>query len=512
MTLRGVILLVLGLSLWSPSQAETSRVTLLHFSDYHSHAVPFYADGEHGRGGIARAIGYLRREKKQPSTFVFNGGDTMNLGSPAWSDKYRCVEWPWLNGLVDAMAFGNHDADYGPATFDRCRRSVTYPILGANVVDHAGSPLFTVEGKQYVVLRSGSVRIGVVALASDGFEKLTRPETRPAAGVRFLPRIESAQSIVRALREIEGVNAVVVIGHAHREEDFELARSVPGIDLIFGTHSHIREELTRIPGTATWFISPHQYLGFISRVELRFDEGQLAGVEGRLVRMDRNIGEDRRVRNEVRRLRKRLERDPAYRSLFEPIGNAAIELSLDGQLQGETILGNLVMDVVRSAVTAHVALSTTSSFRQPIPPGRIVLEDLRAALPYENRIVMYDLEGASVRELLELGLGRRGTDAFAQLSGVRVRKEGDELEVEILRDPADPSKGFAPLDDASTYRVATTDYMARIASGYREIFGRADAVESGREVREEVRRFIVANSPVAAELDGRLYSSLITDQ
>ena len=29
--------------------------------------------------------------------FVFN------VGSPAWSDRYQGLEWPWLNGLVDAM-------------------------------------------------------------------------------------------------------------------------------------------------------------------------------------------------------------------------------------------------------------------------------------------------------------------------------------------------------------------------------------------------------------------------
>src|SRR5687767_7241923 len=102
-------LLVL-LFLAMPLSADTT-VTLLHFSDYHSHALPFYTDdGE--RGGIARAIGYLRGEKRR-GALVFSGGDTINKGSPAWSDRYGCAEWPWLNGVVDAMAFGNHDADYG---------------------------------------------------------------------------------------------------------------------------------------------------------------------------------------------------------------------------------------------------------------------------------------------------------------------------------------------------------------------------------------------------------------
>src|SRR3954462_797917 len=98
---------VLFLLLALPLSADTT-VTLLHFSDYHSHAQPFYTD-EGERGGIARAIHYLQREK-QRGALVFSGGGTINKGAPAWSDKYTCAEWPWFNGIIDAMAFGNHDA------------------------------------------------------------------------------------------------------------------------------------------------------------------------------------------------------------------------------------------------------------------------------------------------------------------------------------------------------------------------------------------------------------------
>ncbi len=37
-----------------------TTVTLLHFSDYHPHAVPFYSEGQTNSAGIARAIAYLK--------------------------------------------------------------------------------------------------------------------------------------------------------------------------------------------------------------------------------------------------------------------------------------------------------------------------------------------------------------------------------------------------------------------------------------------------------------------
>src|SRR2546430_871038 len=98
------LLFALLLLLCVSAHGRETRVTILHFSDYHSHALPFYDEGRPGEGGIARAIGFMRREKRR-GAIVLSGGDMINKGSPAWSDKFGCAEWPWLNGIIDAMAF-----------------------------------------------------------------------------------------------------------------------------------------------------------------------------------------------------------------------------------------------------------------------------------------------------------------------------------------------------------------------------------------------------------------------
>ncbi|MEO8382998.1 MAG: metallophosphoesterase, partial [Acidobacteriota bacterium] len=266
-----------------PLRAETT-VTLLHLSDYHSHALPFYTD-EGERGGIARAIGYLRQQKKA-GALVFSGGDTVNQGAPAWSDKYRCAEWSWFNGIVDAMALGNHDVDYGREEFDRCQKSVRYPILSAN------TPGF----RRYVVLKAGSARIGVFALAGPDF-----PELVKVPGLTFGDPIAAAREVVRALREQEKVDAVVMIGHEELDEDEKLAKAVPGIDVIFGSHSHLKRDLSRIEGTDTVTLSPSQYLTYISRLELTIAGGRVTNVKGGLIPVDASLPEDRKTAQRVRK-------------------------------------------------------------------------------------------------------------------------------------------------------------------------------------------------------------------
>lgn len=412
-----------------PLFADTT-ITLLHFSDYHSHALPFYTD-EGERGGIARAIGYLRAQKRA-GALVFSGGDTINKGAPAWSDKYQCAEWPWWNGIVDAMALGNHDVDYGRDAFERCRARVRYPILSANTSGFRGTALFTVRG----------VRIGVFALAGDDFPKLVK-----VPGFTFTDSTKAAKEAVRVLRDELNADVVVMIGHQETDADYALARAVPGIDVVFGTHSHLERDLVQIPGTTTTFISPSQYLAYISRVEVTVADGRVKNVRGGLVPVDGSLAADARIARRVANMQRDLERDPQYRDLFAVIGKLEAPLSTDA-------LAMRTLAVMREAASADVAISTRSSFRRPLPAGALTMELLRGAMPYDNEIVACTMTGAQLQRVLDAA----GPESYV----------------------AAPA-----IDPARTYRVATTDYMAYVA--YKDLFA-CDKGQTGLKVRDELRK------------------------
>jgi len=500
-----IVTVLLTLTFIPVATGQQAIVTLLHFSDYHSHAVPFYTEGRANTAGIARAIAYLKPLANDPNTLILSGGDTMNRGAPAWSDKYQCVEWNWWNGIVDAMAFGNHDADYGAEVFAHCRAQISYPILSANTLDSQQQPLFQYHGKTYAVFMLNGVKIGVFALAGTDFERLVKPEWRPASGTAFADRVQVARQVVQALRENEHVNAVVLIGHALYEDDLALAQAVPGIDVIFGTHSHRREELTHIPGAKTMIISPFQYLTYLSKVELTFTDGILSAVKGGLIPMDSNLPEDPAIAQRVAQMQADLETDPQYAPLFQRLGETSVELSTQGQVMGESLLGDFVMDIIRSAAQTHLALATSSGFREPIPPGTIREETLRTALPYTNRILVYAMTGVQIETLLNYSVSRSGSDFFSQVSGVRFRMvENKATNIHVLKDSANPMAGYLPLDPAAAYTVATTDFQGLVAGGYKEIFAQATYRDTGLEVREQVHSFIQAHSPLTAQLDGRI--------
>ncbi|MEO8033887.1 MAG: 5'-nucleotidase C-terminal domain-containing protein [Acidobacteriota bacterium] len=405
---------------------KTTKITLLGFSDYHSHALPFYSEERTDQGGIARAFGYMKREK-QRGAVVFSGGDMVNKGSPAWSDKFRCVEWPWLNGVVDDMAFGNHDADYGADEFARCRARVTHPILSAN----------TDGFQRYDVLTRRGIRLGVFAVAGPDFSSLVK-----AAPFRYSDRIDAARDVVKTLREVEHVDAIILIGHEHESDDFALARAVPGIDIILGSHSHLKREWQQIAGTKTWFLSPFQYLTYISRVELTFEGHVLQSAHGSLVPVNASMPVDKVIAARVSALQHELESDPQYAALFAPIGRLEHPLSVDA-------LGAFAVDAMRVSAKADLALSTKSSFRQPLPAGPLTMELLRMAMPYDNEIVLVTLGSVELSKLLA-----KGAESESYLAGT--------------------------IEEGKTYRVATTDYFAGVA--------KLTAEKTGLHVRDEVRK------------------------
>jgi 5'-nucleotidase/UDP-sugar diphosphatase len=417
--------LLLALLLTLPLSADTT-VTLLHFSDYHSHALPFYTD-EGELGGMSRAVGYLRQQKRA-GALVFSGGDMVNKGAPAWSDQYRCAEWPWLNGIVSAMAFGNHEPDYGREELERCRAQLAYPILSAN------TPGF----KPYAVVKTKGVRIGVFAVAGSDFTKLVKDYT-------FSDPIAAARAAVSALRDKERVDVVVMIGHESTEDDAALARAVPGIDLIFGSHSHFKQHLTQIEGTHTAFISPWQYLTYISRVEVTVGDGRVKSVRGGLVPVNASMPVDRRVEQRVTQMQAELER--AHPELFAPIGRLETAMSTEAVAQR-------TLAAMREAVQADVAISTKSSFRGPLPAGTLTMELLRSALPYDNDIVVCTMRG-------------------------------DALQTLVNAASADSYVSAPALDPARDYRLATTDYLANVAYP-KEVA--CEKTKSGLHVREELRK------------------------
>jgi len=182
-------------------------------------------------------------------------------------------------------------------------------------------------------------------------------------------------------------------------------------------------------------------------VEMTFAGHKLTKVRGELVPVDARIKTDAALAKTVGEMQRALERDPQYAPFFATVGTLEEPMSVNQ-------LAHFAVARMRDAVHADVAVSTDSSFRQPLPRGAITLEQLRAALPYDNEIYVAELRGDELAKLLAIS--------------------------EVI------AGGVTTPEPSRMYRVATTDYMARTAAGYKDFFKNAAA--SGKRVRDEVQK------------------------
>jgi 2',3'-cyclic-nucleotide 2'-phosphodiesterase (5'-nucleotidase family) len=143
-----------------------------------------------------------------------------------------------------------------------------------------------------------------------------------------------------------------------------------------------------------------------------------------------------------------------------------------GRRGEENLLGYWVADTMREAAQqaldapVRFAITNSGGLRANLRPGQLKVEDIYELMPFENELVVVELTGAEVVQVVREGLLRRGGEPC---SGVRVKVEGTPTRATLTITWADGS----PIDPAAVVKVATTDYL----------YGGGDAIPTLRKGR-----------------------------
>ncbi|MBN1663815.1 MAG: 5'-nucleotidase C-terminal domain-containing protein [Deltaproteobacteria bacterium] len=224
----------------APSLKPVYTLNILHMNDTHSHVDPEdWTVNINGRdtkialGGFTRMMSALAEERgKRENTLVLHGGDAFQ-GTLYFVHYEGAADRDFLNLFnIDAMAAGNHEFDKGPAFLARFARTVRFPILSANTeIDPAGD----LAGKilPYTIKEVGGQKIGIIGLTTVE----TKHSSSPGGQVVFTDPVAAADKYCRELAGRD-INKIIVLSHLGFETDRILAKTVRGIDVIVGGHSH----------------------------------------------------------------------------------------------------------------------------------------------------------------------------------------------------------------------------------------------------------------------------------
>jgi len=254
-----VLALFLGIprNLQSDSgETEELYFCILHTNDMHSELIPhspavdYHPEKEDPAiGGFARlatAVDEIRENKWKEGepVLLFDAGDFLGGGPFAWlALNGSAAELTIMQEMgYDAVTIGNHEYDYGPDVLAQYLLKAGYPeahqktlVLAFNTEAPPGHPLAArslYRNTGMFELENG-LKVGVFGLiGKDAILVIGE-----AGDVQFLDQHETARQAVDELKE-QGADVIVAISHSGVDEDRELAREVPGIDVIVGGHCH----------------------------------------------------------------------------------------------------------------------------------------------------------------------------------------------------------------------------------------------------------------------------------
>jgi len=175
---------------------------------------------------------------------------------------------------------------------------------------------------------------------------------------------------------------------------------------------------------------------------------------------------------------------------------------------GESAIGNLIADALRTAATAEVAIINGGGIRGDkfYPAGtKLLKRDILDELPFGNKTMLTIVPGKAILAALENGFSQveRLSGRFPQVAGLSI--VADPAAAPGARVKTVTVNGEA-LDTARDYKLATNDFVARGGDGYAMLAGKTQvSADSGtRLVALDVIDFVAAAKIIHAKEEGRI--------
>ncbi|MFD0835743.1 bifunctional metallophosphatase/5'-nucleotidase [Mariniflexile aquimaris] len=226
------------------SVPKTTKITILHTNDVHSHIDPFGSeDGRNANmGGVARRASLIESIRKEnPHSLLLDAGDIFQ-GTPYFNYYGGELEFKLMSKLkYDAATIGNHDFDNGIDGLYAQLPHAEFEFLSANY--DFSNTIMNTHAKPYKIFKKDGIKIGVFGLGIE-LEGLVDPAMYKET--KYLDPVEMTQEMTRILKTEAHCDLIICLSHlgynyktnSNKISDLKLASLTKDIDLIIGGHTH----------------------------------------------------------------------------------------------------------------------------------------------------------------------------------------------------------------------------------------------------------------------------------
>jgi len=487
-----------------------AKARFFSFNDFHGALDPPTGSGGLVNGVPAGGAEYLATtlkglradaEANDQKTLTVGAGDMVGatpLLSAAFHDEPTIETLNLLQ--MDVTSVGNHEFDEGVAELLRLQNGGCHPTDGCQDGDPFDGADFPYLAANTVYKDSGKtilpawttrvvqgVRVGFIGMTLEGTPSIVNPAG--ITSVNFLDEVETANKYAAVLED-KGVEALVLLIHEGGQQNSPpnpldpsgcanftgalppiVAGLDPEFDLVVSGHTH-RPYVCKLPnsaGTPILATSAGTAGVIVTDITATLSKSQddFTSLSATNVVVVRNV-----VDQETKTL---LDK---YRVAVAPIANRIVgsisaDITRTTNAAQETALGDVIADAqlayTKASAGAQIAFMNPGGIRADLiygnsaggeAPGQVTYGEAFTVQPFNNLVTTQTFTGAQIKTVLEQQRfpGASATPLVLQVS------EGFTYTYSPSAAAGSRVSNMAlngtPIDDATTYRVTTNDFLA----------------------------------------------------
>jgi 5'-nucleotidase len=418
-------------------------------------------------GGLSR-IGYIIKKIKSENNnsvlVVSTGDDLMNRFFHTF--KGKAIFTLLSEAGYDYYCFGNHEFDKGANILSNATKIAKFKILCSDIVSDKAN----INCLKYDIINKNNIKIGLFSLITEDLPFVISDKSVHLSG----KNIDIAKQMVSKLKE-QGANIIIALTHIGEDADINLAKTVDGIDLIFGGHSH---EYTQNPIIVnnTIIVNGGEKGDYLVRLDFLLKNKKIyyKNFKFKLIPITKNLKEDEKIKKMINIYREKFPDSIVLGKTLKPWDMRSSLIR-----KNESNIADLINDLLRKKFKVDIVLNNAGAFRgkKVYAAGDITDTMLHEIDEFSNYAYTLDIKGDILKKILELGAASYGRGGFLQVSGIRytinfknssiivrktegewkILKEGNRVtNIEVFNNQ---NKQWEPLDKNRNYKILSNSFL-----------------------------------------------------
>lgn len=404
------------------AKTKTVKIRLIETTDVHGSYVPYdFINRRPKNGSLARVYSYVSdvRAELGENVILLENGDLLQGQPIAYYYNYIATEEENLASSIvnfmgyDVQNFGNHDVETGHKVYDKWVSELKAPVLGANIIDRkTGKPYL----KPYEVFVRDGVKVVVLGMLTPAIPCWL--DEKIWSGLEFEDMEASARKWVEYIQKNENPDVLVGLFHAGREggivtenikenQTEDIARNVPGFDIIFYGHDHIKYggQVTNSDGRQVWILDPTNNALNVADAEITLTVND-RGKKGVKVLSKEITGSIVNIENQP--VSEAFEKQFAARVkdvqdyVNKKVGSFTESIYTRDCFFGSCPFTDLIQNLQLQITGADISFTAPLAFNASIKAGDLHVSDMFNLYKFENKLCTMHLTGEEIRRHLEM--------------------------------------------------------------------------------------------------------------